>query len=173
MEIRLRSAGRTVTIRLLAEGDAFAATVDDASHRVSCLPAGPRATAAGATVDELALTVDGRTARAVVARTRDRILVAVDGRVWIFESGDEAGAGPEGGAGSGLVVAPMPGKVIAVLVGVGDAVTAGQAVVVLEAMKMESSLPAEVSGTVTAVRVAAGAVVGAGDTLVEVEPGRE
>jgi 3-methylcrotonyl-CoA carboxylase alpha subunit len=173
MEIRLRIAGRPVTVRLIAEGDAFTATVDENTHHVSCVPVGPRTTAAGASVEELALTVDGRTERAVVARTRDHVLVAVDGRVWRFETGDEGAAGHQGGAGSGLVIAPMPGKVIDVLVGVGDVVTAGQGVVVLEAMKMESTLAAEVSGTVTAVRAATGAVVGAGDTLVEIEPARE
>jgi 3-methylcrotonyl-CoA carboxylase alpha subunit len=173
MEIRLRIAGRPVTVRLLAEGEEFAATVDEAAHRIACVPVGARMTAAGATVDELALTIDGRTERAVVARTRDHVLVAVDGRVWRFETGDDGAAGHEGGVGSGLVIAPMPGKVINVLVGVGDAVRAGQGVVVLEAMKMESTLAAEVAGTVTAVRIATGAVVGAGDTLVEIAPARE
>jgi biotin carboxyl carrier protein len=53
-----------------------------------------------------------------------------------------------------------------VLVAVGDAVEVGQAVCVLEAMKMENQVDAERAGTVTEVRVAAGENVGAGDILV-------
>jgi biotin carboxyl carrier protein len=64
----------------------------------------------------------------------------------------------------------MPGKVIAVLVAAGDTVEAGQPVVVLEAMKMESTLAAEVAGTVAAVSATPGATVGAGELLVEITP---
>ncbi len=125
--------------------------------------------AGGATVEELALEVDGRPHRALVARIRDRVLVAVAGRVWTFESGEEA-RGAHAAAGSGAVTAPMPGKVVAVLVAEGDVVEVGQALVVLEAMKMESTLAAEVAGRVTAVRATAGASVAAGDLLVEIAP---
>jgi acetyl-CoA/propionyl-CoA carboxylase biotin carboxyl carrier protein len=64
------------------------------------------------------------------------------------------------------VAAPMQGTIIEVLVAVGDAVEVGQAVCVLEAMKMENQVDAERAGTVTEVRVAAGENVGAGDILV-------
>jgi biotin carboxyl carrier protein len=170
VEARLRVGTRTVAVTLVPEGDGFAATVDGAAHRVTCLGAGPATGAAGgATVEELALEIDGTPCRAVVARTRDRVLVAVAGRTHVFETGEAAG-GAHAAAGSGVVTAPMPGKILAVLVAPGDTVTAGQALVVLEAMKMESTLAAEVAGRVRAVPVAAGAVVAAGDLLVEIEP---
>jgi len=72
------------------------------------------------------------------------------------------------GAGNGdqRVVAPMPGKVVKVLVAVGDPVEAGQAVCVLEAMKMENNINAETTGTVTEVKVAPGDSVGSGDVVV-------
>src|SRR5207249_2213963 len=79
------------------------------------------------------------------------VLVAVAGRVWTFEIGEEA-RGAHGAAGSGAVTAPMPGKVVSVLIAEGDVVEVGQPLVVLEAMKMESTLAAEVAGRVTAVR---------------------
>ena len=168
METRLRLGPRTLTVSLVSEGDGWAATVDGAVHRVALLAAGPRTTAAGgATVEELALEVNGRPHRALVARTRDRVLVAVAGRVWTFESGEEA-RGAHGAAGSGAVTAPMPGKVVAVLVAEGDVVEVGQALVVLEAMKMESTLAAEVAGRVSAVGAVAGARVTAGEVLVEI-----
>jgi len=170
VETCLRLGARTLAVGLVPEGDGWAATVDGVAHRVARLAAGPRSAAAGgATVEELALEVDGHPYRALVARTRDRVLVAVAGRVWTFQSGEEA-RGAHGAAGSGTVTAPMPGKVVSVLVAEGDVVQAGQPVVILEAMKMESTLAAEVGGRVTTVRAAAGAVVAAGDLLVEIAP---
>jgi acetyl-CoA/propionyl-CoA carboxylase biotin carboxyl carrier protein len=77
----------------------------------------------------------------------------------------EAGAGP---AGAGRVLAPMQGTIVSVLVAVGDEVEAGQAVCVLEAMKMENQVDAQISGTVTDVGVRPGDTVGAGDVLVVV-----
>ncbi len=70
------------------------------------------------------------------------------------------------GGGSGDVVAPMQGTIVKILVEVGQAVEAGQSVVVLEAMKMENQIAAEKSGTVKAIKVTTGATVGAGDVVV-------
>jgi len=74
-----------------------------------------------------------------------------------------------GGAGSGTISAPMQGTIVKVLVAQGDTVEAGQALLVLEAMKMENHINAEHGGTVKEVRVAAGDTVGTGDVLVVVE----
>jgi biotin carboxyl carrier protein len=76
-----------------------------------------------------------------------------------------------GGAdgGDGRVVAPMPGRVVKVLVAPGAAVEAGQGVVVVEAMKMENELRAPRAGTVREVRVAEGASVEAHTVLVVIE----
>jgi biotin carboxyl carrier protein len=63
----------------------------------------------------------------------------------------------------------MQGTIVQVLVAVGDAVEAGQAVIVLEAMKMENHINAETAGTVKEIRVAAGDTVGPGDVLAVVE----
>ena len=74
-----------------------------------------------------------------------------------------------GAGGNGMIAAPMQGTIVKVLVGTGDTVEAGQAVLVLEAMKMENHINAESGGTVTDVRVAAGDTVGTGDVLVVIE----
>ena len=63
--------------------------------------------------------------------------------------------------------APIAGKVVKVLVAVGDEVAPGTPVIVLEAMKMENELVAERGGTVTAVHKQAGQAVDTGDLLVE------
>jgi acetyl-CoA/propionyl-CoA carboxylase biotin carboxyl carrier protein len=76
-----------------------------------------------------------------------------------------AAAGAAGG-GSGDVTAPMQGTIVKILVEVGQAVEAGQAVVVLEAMKMENQIAAEKTGTVKEIKVTAGQTVGAGDVVV-------
>ncbi len=78
--------------------------------------------------------------------------------------GGHGGAG--GGAGSGQVTVPMQGTIVKVLVNVGDEVEAGQAVTVLEAMKMENNIVAEIAGKVTEIRVKPGDAVGSGDVVV-------
>jgi acetyl-CoA/propionyl-CoA carboxylase biotin carboxyl carrier protein len=74
-----------------------------------------------------------------------------------------------GGAGSGTIAAPMQGTIVKVMVAVGDTVEAGQAILVLEAMKMENHINAEATGTVQEIRVGAGDTVGTGDVLVVIE----
>ena len=71
-----------------------------------------------------------------------------------------------GGAGSGQVTVPMQGTIVKIMVNVGDEVEAGQAVCVLEAMKMENNITAEAAGKVTEVKVSPGDAVGAGDVVV-------
>jgi biotin carboxyl carrier protein len=78
--------------------------------------------------------------------------------------GDRAGAhGPQ------KVLAPMPGKVVRVLVAVGDAVEAGQGLVVVEAMKMQNEMKSPKAGRVAEVRTKPEAAVSAGEILVVVE----
>ena len=72
-------------------------------------------------------------------------------------------------AGSGQVAVPMQGTIVKVLVEVGQEVAEGEAVVVLEAMKMENELRAPRSGVVQAVHVDAGDAVEAGALLVSIE----
>lgn len=70
--------------------------------------------------------------------------------------------------GDGVVRSPMPGRIISVSVSVGDTVTRGQPVLVLESMKMENTIASPVDGTVSAVHVAAGDSVQHGQTLAEI-----
>ena len=100
-----------------------------------------------------------------------------DVKVWVPESGGvvptarraprTAAATTSGGGGN--VTAPMQGTIVKVLAEVGKTVAAGDAMVVLEAMKMENQLQAEKAGTVKSVNVKAGDKVGAGDVLVVIE----
>lgn len=69
--------------------------------------------------------------------------------------------------GPAPLVAPMPGLVVRIQAQVGDAVQAGQPLVVMEAMKMENELRAPASGTVAAIRATVGQAVEKGAILVE------
>ena len=78
-----------------------------------------------------------------------------------------AAAAPKPAAvvGAGTVTAPIPGLILRINVAVGDAVTAGQTVAVMEAMKMENNLTSAVSGTVQEIRVQKGSEVATGDVI--------
>lgn len=76
----------------------------------------------------------------------------------------------EAASGPAPLKAPMPGLVVRVAVAVGDEVTAGQALVVVEAMKMENELRTAAAGIVTAIRIAEGVAVEKGAILVELGP---
>ncbi|ALC15176.1 acetyl-CoA carboxylase [Desulfuromonas soudanensis] len=67
------------------------------------------------------------------------------------------------------IKARMPGKVEAINVNVGDKVEKGQKVIVCEAMKMKNPIPSPCDGTVTAIKVVAGARINAGDVLLIIE----
>jgi biotin carboxyl carrier protein len=104
------------------------------------------------------------------------LAVALNGRRRRKADGSHAGAARDVlGAAAGSVdsaqrvVAPMPGKVVRVLVAVGDEVTVRQPLLVVEAMKMENELRAGRDGRVTAIHVHEGSSVDAGALLVELK----
>jgi acetyl-CoA/propionyl-CoA carboxylase biotin carboxyl carrier protein len=74
-------------------------------------------------------------------------------------------SGGGGAAGSDHVTVPMQGTIVKVLVEVGQEVEVGQAIVVLEAMKMENQIQTEKSGTVAEIKVSPGDTVGSGDVV--------
>ncbi len=73
---------------------------------------------------------------------------------------------PAAPAGGVKVTAPMPGTILSVNVSVGQKVTKGQAVIILEAMKMENEIPAPQDGTVASIAVEKGANVETGSLLI-------
>ena len=103
--------------------------------------------------DEYVVTLRGR-------QTRVRI---EDPRQW---NGSSAG---KAGSGAAKVISPMPGKVVKLLVAVGDSVEVGQGLVVVEAMKMQNEMKSPIAGTVTRVQAEEGATVTANQVLVVVE----
>ena len=95
--------------------------------------------------------------------------ITIDGRRFRFEVEDPRRWKKSGGAaeahGRASILAPMPGKIVRILVAAGDAVTAGQGIVVVEAMKMQNEMKAPKDGIVTAIQVRENDSVTAGAVL--------
>jgi acetyl-CoA/propionyl-CoA carboxylase biotin carboxyl carrier protein len=97
------------------------------------------------------------------------------GRTWaIREFVPGATTGAASAAAGGVLRSPMPGTVLAVKVSEGEQVTAGQPVVIVEAMKMEHTVTAPIGGIVTRLTARTGAQVALDAVLAEITPpGRE
>ncbi len=116
-------------------------------------------------------THQGRRRLWVTARGDER-LVFCDGRVHTFRLPDPEHEDADTLSDSGPhLVAAMPGKVVRVLAAPGETVTAGQAVVIMESMKMETELTAAMDGIIETVHVEQGQIVAQGDTLVTIAVG--
>jgi acetyl/propionyl-CoA carboxylase alpha subunit len=118
----------------------------------------------------MSLLVEGRQYRCVL----DGDGVVIGGRRYGFVVDDPRSLQGRRGAGAGTdgprpVKAPMPGRVVRILVAAGDEVEEGQGVVVIEAMKMQNELKSPKTGRVARVGAAVGDTVGSGDVLVMVE----
>jgi biotin carboxyl carrier protein len=121
------------------------------------------------------LIVDNRSFEIEVDNTDDEYRVLVDGRNYRIHLVDErrvrVGAAQSSLQlqGRQMVSVPMPGKIIAVLVAVGDAVEKGQGLVIVEAMKMENEVRSPISGEVKEIKVKPGDTVEGSALLVIVE----
>ena len=120
------------------------------------------------------LIADGRSIEANVVERQGGFQMTLEGDFYDLDVVDErlkvlSRSGEEGGTGSADIKAQMPGKVIKVLVEEGQAVEAGQGVVVLEAMKMENEIKSPTSGVVKSIAVEEGQTVESGERLVLVE----
>ncbi len=104
-------------------------------------------------------------------RDDERVVVFYEGQATEFELTSRGSVGAA--AGSGVIVAPMPGRVTAVDVAKGETVAKGQRLLTLEAMKMEHGLVAPFDGVVAELAAEAGAQVGEGAVLARVEPEKE
>ena len=118
----------------------------------------------------ISLLAEGRQYRCVL----DGDGVAIGGRRYGFSLEDPRSLQGRRGSGGGAqgprpVKAPMPGRVVRLLVEAGSEVAEGQGVVVIEAMKMQNELKASKAGRVVTVGVAVGDTVGAGDVLLVVD----
>ncbi|MGC6494074.1 MAG: acetyl-CoA carboxylase biotin carboxyl carrier protein subunit [Myxococcota bacterium] len=118
------------------------------------------------------LTHDADTHRVGVGRRGDRVSTVIDGvpRHGTVLDPRKRGLEDADGAGEGVLTTQMPGAIVRVPVSVGDTVTEGQVIVVVEAMKMENEFRAPFDGVVEALSVEAGQAVEAGAVLARLAP---
>jgi biotin carboxyl carrier protein len=166
MELIVRQGQREEKVRVRRDGDQYEVTIGERTWTVDA------ATARGGL---RSLRIDG---------SQHEIAVSLRGEDYWVSTRDSAGpvsvADPlthlasqnlSGRAGKRRqkVTAYMPGRVVALLVEEGQAVTTGQGVVVLEAMKMQNEIRAEHDGTVLRIHVQPGQAVEGGDPLFEMD----
>lgn len=133
---------------------------------------GFRANAAANTTVEVEIAGKSHLARPSVGTApvvADGVLF-MDGEAWPFGPRRADHMSGEGG-GDGAVLSPMPGRVIAVFASVGQTVTGGERLLLLEAMKMEQALLAPFDGVVIEMNASEGAQVTEGTLLVRIEQG--
>jgi acetyl-CoA/propionyl-CoA carboxylase, biotin carboxylase, biotin carboxyl carrier protein len=118
----------------------------------------------------LTVTLDGLTMSYTVMHENGTVWMAADGHVAALREHERLTAHAEGSAADGAVASPMPGTVTVVQAAVGDEVTAGTPLLVVEAMKMEHVLTAPVDGTVTELGVTAGQTVALDERVAVVTP---
>ena len=171
MDVQIEVNGRLRAVSVEPDEGAFRVVIDGTERRID-------AAAVDASTFSLICLSDGRRTSHEVGLSETGLPgeIAVhmpagvaSARVVTGASRFGRGAALAQAAGVQQVLAPMPGKVVKVLVAVGDEVKARQGLVVVEAMKMENELRSPKDGRVTQVLVAEGVSVEAGRPLVVVE----
>ncbi len=153
--------GEPVTVRVRGRAaDAQVAVGDGEPGRAAAVRHGA----------ELRVTFDGVTSSYDVVHRDGTVWLAAGGRVLVLREQERAASATSGAGGDGVVTSPMPGTVTVVHAAVGDEVTVGTPLLVVEAMKMEHVLTAPVAGTVTELGVAAGQTVALDERLALVMP---
>jgi biotin carboxyl carrier protein len=170
MKLNAEIEGEKVALEVRREGERLVAEVGGRRYELEArgVGAGEYLLLHGGRVHEC------RVEQAQGARERGELSVAVGAReynVTLTDPKHLRGARVAAGhdAGRALVAAPMPGKVVRVLVERGQAVEAGAGVVVVEAMKMQNELKSPKAGTVAELRAEPGATVNAGEVLAIIE----
>ncbi len=160
MKSSWRDGDRTREVELVALGPGrWKARVDDAEFEVAAEPLAD---------GRFRLVSDAGTTVAEVTSVGTRRFVRLGMLDFVLERESSGRKRAAGGAQGGLT-APMPGVITKVMVVVGDEVTKGQALVALEAMKMEHLIRAPRQGRVKRVGASPGQMVQAGAALVELE----
>jgi biotin carboxyl carrier protein len=173
MKFGVEAAGERRTIDVQRSPDGWVAIVGDRRLSVNLARAGTRWSVLVGPADEPPTASHEVT---LEWSAPGAWIIEVDGcRVPVTVGGAGAADAPSGTVGGGAVrvVAPMPGRVVKVLVSSGQVVAARQGLVVVEAMKMENDVTAPVAGTVAEVSVTEGMAVTGKTVLVVLEPNGE
>jgi biotin carboxyl carrier protein len=167
MKLNAEVEGEKLSVEVRQEGGRVFAEVDGRRYELE---------ARGVGAGEYLLLRDGRVYECRVGRRSGGapLSVTVGAREYDVTLTDTkhlrgAGVAHAHDSGRAQVTAPMPGKVVRVMVEAGQQVEAGQGVVVVEAMKMQNELKSPKGGTIAELRAEPGATVNAGDVLAVIE----
>jgi biotin carboxyl carrier protein len=165
MKFNLEVNGSPGTIELARDGSSCRFSLDsEPEKRVDVVQPEPGV---------YSVVMDGRSYEARVEHAPDMMIVVVSGHRYEIRVTDPRQWTRSGavGAGSGRqhLTAPMPGRVVRILVGPGDEIVAGQGLLVVEAMKMQNEMKASRAGKVLSIPVGVGSTVSAGETLAVIE----
>jgi 3-methylcrotonyl-CoA carboxylase alpha subunit len=119
--------------------------------------------------EDVTAELDGSTMSATVVRQGEALTIFLDGRSHGLVIDDPLALAAGLDHGAGQLVAPMPGKILKVFVAVGEKVSRGAPLVVMEAMKMEHTIAAPADGTITTIRYRPGEQVAEGEELLVLE----
>jgi len=146
--VTLHFGGGHIHCRVAAKGRAlFSVALEDRTIPVRLLPAEDGARR---------VEIDGRQSSVTIFEASNGTTLFMDGHTHYFHRHDPLDGGEEAAAGGDRLIAPMPGLVKIVRVREGDAVAKGQALIVMEAMKMELTLTAMRDGIVESLNVGEG-----------------
>ena len=168
MKLKAVIAGSEVDVEIRQQGARVIATVDGRAYELELTPGADRTYLMRHDGGVFDCRVDGRlesgaTVDVMVGAHRHAITLIDPKRLR-----SAAGAGGHG-EGAARLIAPMPGKVVRVLVEAGQEVAAGDGIVVVEAMKMQNEMKSPKQGKVAALSVEVGATVNGGDLLAVIE----
>lgn len=149
------------TLEINPSGEGYAAVVDGKTVHVQILRVDVNS-------GRMELTIDGQRVVAHVSSDMAKRWVTIDGQTALMTKTSGAKRGVRHDHAGGLI-APMPGQVRSVSVGVGDVVKKGQTLMTMEAMKMEIRIQALNDGKVSALHVQQGQTVEREQILIEVE----
>jgi biotin carboxyl carrier protein len=148
-----------ITLDISSNGKTFALILDDKTIQAEILHA---------EIGKLDLLIDGQRVTAYVSSDNAKRWVTVNGQTFVLTKSSGARKGGHAHHAAGELTAPMPGQVRTVNVSEGDAVSKGQTLLVLEAMKMEIRVQAPQNGLVRKLLVKQGQTVEREQMLIEI-----
>ena len=165
MKLALEIDGATLPLEIASDGDAWCFHLHGSVER--------QALVREAEPSVYSVLLDGHSYDARVEEAEAGLVVVIAGRRFEIGVRDPRRWSPKSGGpgaeGRQNVTAPMPGKVVRVLVAPGDEVKAGQGLLVVEAMKMQNEMKASRPGRIVSVSAREGATVAAGEILATIE----
>lgn len=164
-DIEIEGTRHRLSLEPMEQADCYRATLDDELTELDARLLQPGVLSLLIGGKSYRVLLDVRPTSTAIVLDEQRIPYSVrDPRSLQSRAGNDAG-----GSGARSIIAPMPGRIVRLLVQAGDAVVAQQGLIVMEAMKMQNELKAPKAGKVARIAATADTTVQAGDVLLVIE----